>query len=73
MGWTMVILSRRTLTTLPGRTPSFAVRSMTTRVVSTKTTNPRWGTGTVAPSVREDDDDAGPRGVDSVGATLSTL
>ena len=37
-GWTMATLSRRTLTTLPGRIPSLAVRSTTTRVVSTKTT-----------------------------------
>src|SRR4029453_2648959 len=37
MGCTMGILSRRRLTTLPGLTPSRAVRSMTMRVVSTKT------------------------------------
>src|SRR5438093_3014663 len=39
-GCTMGIASRRRLTTVPGRIPSAAVRSMTMRVVSTKTTSP---------------------------------
>src|SRR5215468_7922923 len=42
-GCTIGILSRRRLTTLPGRRPSRLVRSITIRLSSTYTTYPRSG------------------------------
>src|SRR5437867_13160507 len=46
----MAILSRRTLTWAPGLTPSLPLRSITTRLVSTKTTKPRLAGSAAAPA-----------------------